>query len=320
MRRAQCSRSVVWRPVRAGRIRVGLPEIGLWARFESGRARRGLPGRRRQGRVGVQGSAMKGFRASRELVAPSGVREIRRGRQRASPPPRAARGAGTANRFSSRSRPDHPAEIPGGFSSSLLPPSFPRGRSATPFFPSGARPPAGPPAALRRDEANRRRRCGNRRARDGSHARAHRPGHAVRGRRPLRWPHAHGRRHAGRAHARRRHRLCRLQRAQLPAARGAFRRARRRDGAGGHVVLGADPVGGHRMEQRQPRRSSRSARTCSGRRSGTCSARSCASTGSPRGWCSGRPRATAQRSTTESAISSPRSVSRAPFATGTCCP
>ena len=41
---------------------------------------------------------------------------------------------GTSNRFSSRSRPAQPAEIPGGFSSSLLPPSFPRGRSATFFF------------------------------------------------------------------------------------------------------------------------------------------------------------------------------------------
>jgi len=47
-----------------------------------------------------------------------------------------ARGAGNgaSNRFSSRSRPAQSAEIPGGFSSSLLPPSFLRGRSATFFF------------------------------------------------------------------------------------------------------------------------------------------------------------------------------------------
>src|SRR5664279_6165354 len=50
-------------------------------------------------------------------------------------------GLGMTNRFSSRSRPASPAEIPGGFSSSLLPPSFPRGRSATLFF--AARCPAG---------------------------------------------------------------------------------------------------------------------------------------------------------------------------------
>jgi len=50
-----------------------------------------------------------------------------------------ARGAGNgaSNRFSSRSRPAQSAEILGGFSSSLLPPSFLRGRSATFFF--GAR-------------------------------------------------------------------------------------------------------------------------------------------------------------------------------------
>ena len=36
-----------------------------------------------------------------------------------------------------------PAEIPGGFSSSLLPPSFPRGRSAT--FLSGERAAPGGP-------------------------------------------------------------------------------------------------------------------------------------------------------------------------------
>ena len=52
-----------------------------------------------------------------------------------------------ANRFSSRSRPAQPAEIPGRFSSSLLPPSFSRGRSATFLF---AAPPTG---AVRRPGA-----------------------------------------------------------------------------------------------------------------------------------------------------------------------
>jgi len=47
---------------------------------------------------------------------------------------------GATDRFSSRSPPATPAEIPGGFSSSLLPPSFPRGRSATFVFQERAAP------------------------------------------------------------------------------------------------------------------------------------------------------------------------------------
>ena len=103
-----------------------------------------------------------------------GVREVRRAGTAA---PEARRGAGqvaaapsTTNRFSSRSRPALPAEILGGFSSSLLPPSFPRGRSATFFF--APRCPAlggrtGPAAT--RDEADRRHRLRHRRARGGAH-------------------------------------------------------------------------------------------------------------------------------------------------------
>jgi hypothetical protein len=81
------------------------------------------------------------FRKRRELGRPSRVREIRRA-ETAAPGARESGPAGglvTTNRFSSRSRPALPAEILGGFSSSLLPPSFPRGRSATFFFASRRR-------------------------------------------------------------------------------------------------------------------------------------------------------------------------------------
>ena len=77
-----------------------------------------------------------GFRSARELRRAGGVREVRRAETAAPRPGKMPAGVapGTTNRFSSRSRPALPAEIPGGFSSSLLPPSFPRGRSATFFF------------------------------------------------------------------------------------------------------------------------------------------------------------------------------------------
>ncbi len=51
---------------------------------------------------------------------------------------RAACRAPGAYRFQSRSRPAMPVEIPGGFSSSSLPPSFLRGRFATFFHPEAA--------------------------------------------------------------------------------------------------------------------------------------------------------------------------------------
>lgn len=69
------------------------------------------------------------------------------------------RGRETSNRFSSRSRPALPAEIPGGFSSSSLPPSFPRGRSATlvqgPAAPSGRRRQALPASGASRTDPGR---------------------------------------------------------------------------------------------------------------------------------------------------------------------
>ncbi|HEY4958172.1 MAG TPA: hypothetical protein VII31_10195 [Caldimonas sp.] len=76
------------------------------------------------------------FRRRAELRRQSRVIPVRCAGKRASRAAtrQTAARAGTVNRFSSRSRPALPAEILGGFSSSLLPPSFPRGRSATFFF------------------------------------------------------------------------------------------------------------------------------------------------------------------------------------------
>ena len=99
------------------------------------------------------GAATGGFRSATELRRAGGVREVRRAESAAPQPGKAPGRAapGTADRFSSRSRPALPAEIPGGFSSSLLPPSFPRGRSATFFFaprcpaPGGRTGPKAPP-------------------------------------------------------------------------------------------------------------------------------------------------------------------------------
>ena len=81
------------------------------------------------------GTRSGGFRWPTELRRPGGVREVRRAGTTALTPGKAPEwaGKGTTNRFSSRSRPALPAEIPGGFSSSLLPPSFLRGRFATLF-------------------------------------------------------------------------------------------------------------------------------------------------------------------------------------------
>jgi hypothetical protein len=79
------------------------------------------------------------FRSRAELRRQSRVIEGRRAAK------------GVPNRFSSRSRPALPAEILGGFSSSLLPPSFLRGRSATFFF--GARAGAARPSPPQRDPA-----------------------------------------------------------------------------------------------------------------------------------------------------------------------
>ena len=76
------------------------------------------------------------FESRRELCVRPGVIPVRCASLHAPSPgyTGAARKHVAANRFSSRSRPVLPAEIPGGFSSSLLPPSFPWGRSATFFF------------------------------------------------------------------------------------------------------------------------------------------------------------------------------------------
>ena len=265
------------------------------------------------------------FAGSRELARPAASERFEVLKQRHRGPASAGSaggGDGTTNRFLSRSRPAPPAEILGGISSSLPPPSFPRGRSATFFFALRRPAPGGRAGAQRgaaADEADRGRRLGDRRPRRRARAS---PASArvtlFEAARPFRRPRPHRRRHAARPHARRRHRLRRLQRAGLAEARRAPRRARRRDRRRGDVVLGADPDGRRRVEQRRASTaSSPSARTCSGRRSGTCSARSSASTATPARW-----RATGARrraATIRSAISSSPIASRRGFATGTCC-
>jgi hypothetical protein len=95
-------------------------------------------------------TSKRGFRSATELTARRRIREIRRADAVAprSGPRRGAGDSGTTNRFRSRSRPALPAEILGGFSSSLLPPSFPRGRSATFFFAPRCPAPGGRIAAV----------------------------------------------------------------------------------------------------------------------------------------------------------------------------
>ena len=69
-------------------------------------------------------------------------------------------------------------------------------------------------------------------------------GHAVRGRRAARRTRQHRGGRGPRPRRARRHRLHRLQRAELPEPRAAVRRARRRDRAERHVVLGLDRTTG----------------------------------------------------------------------------
>ena len=93
----------------------------------------------RTGRDG-NATAMKVFQMRRELSRGAGVISARcaSGRALHTAAADATNLSRAANRFSSRSRPATPAEIPEGFSSSLLPPSFLRGRSATFLLPSRA--------------------------------------------------------------------------------------------------------------------------------------------------------------------------------------
>ena len=233
------------------------------------------------------------FDNGRELSASGGVIPVRCGALLL-PGQTGASPGDTSNRFSSRSRPVLPAEIPGGFSSSLPPPSFPRGRSAT-FVSGGAAPGGpglrspGPPCTSRADfgrsrrEADRGRRFRHRRTGRGPGAvdAAARVTLFEAGK-PLRRPQPYRRRSSSTAPATVSTRASWCSTSHLPAAHPAVRRARRRDGGVGDVVLGPGPRRRARMERLEPRRGVRPARqTSPGRPSGGCWRTCCASTGWP---------------------------------------
>ena len=153
---------------------------------------------------------------------------------------------GASNRrlfsFSLRSLPLTLAAIPGRIFSSLLPPSFARGRSATYFFPAGAAACSPCPLRCARDDSDapcRRHRVGHLGAVGCLRVGGARAGVAVRSGRLFRRPHAHRGRDARRPHPRCRHRLSGAQRTHLPAPASPVLRTRRRDRQVGHVVLGA---------------------------------------------------------------------------------
>ena len=167
---AECSRSLPKRARRSDRARRSA--VGRSATGGSGlRDRPRGPGKMNERRISTASGTPPPEAASERFDVPET-------RPDSPSKPRGCARAGTPNRFSSRSRPALPAEILGGFSSSLLPPSFPRGRSATFFFAPRAPPPGGRPGptGAAGDEADRRRRLGHRRARGRARPDAATPG------------------------------------------------------------------------------------------------------------------------------------------------
>ena len=207
-------------------------------------------------------------------------------RRRGPGTPGAWAASGTTNRFSSRSRPALPAEIPGGFSSSLLPPSFPRGRSATFFFaprcpaPGGRTGPKAPP--MKRIAVIGSGIAGLAAARGLARAR---PGHALRSGRPFRRPRPHGRRLARRPDPRRRHRLHRLQRSAPSPQLAALLAELGVATAPAEMSFSAQvPTAGIEWSSAGLAGVFAQPATCCARRSGTCSARCRASIATRRRW------------------------------------